>query len=195
MSNYFVGDLHFGGNYRFLDEIREAAFHDRLICENWNSKVTNGDDVWILGDIGRTSAELISTIAQLKGRKHLIKGNHDKLDDLRLRQLFVEVVDYKYLSFSKGGKTYKVVMSHYPIFAWENQHKGAILIYGHTHNTHEDRLFQNSISVLNSYFESERMSGRTDCPEAIAINVGAMKSYMNYCPRAIDELLEMKGRN
>ena len=43
--------------------------------EKWNSKITNGDTVYILGDIAMrgTNEELIALVAQLKGRKVLIK--------------------------------------------------------------------------------------------------------------------------
>lgn len=197
--NYFISDLHFGANYRFDDEIRERRFHDSLICGKWNSTVTNADHVYVLGDIGRTgnnceveyAAQLFAT---LKGTKHLIVGNHDRIDDLRLKTQFAEIVDYKRLRFSECGKSYEVVLSHYPILFWENQHKGAIHLYGHVHNTIEDKLYQCALSeFVNPYFRSEREGGRTDCPEAIAINVGAMRPYMDYCPRAIHELLDMKG--
>ena len=64
------------------------------IIKRWNKKVTNGDDVYILGDIGSRGYQNmhVELIAQLKGRKHLIVGNHDDIKDLRVQQQFVEIV-------------------------------------------------------------------------------------------------------
>ena len=73
---------------------------------------------------------------------------------------------------------------------WNRQHKKNILLYGHTHMTKEDDLFQKSIKTLNNYFKEETDLGRTDCPQCLAINVGCMFPYMNYTPRTLKELLQ-----
>lgn len=195
--NYFISDLHFGCANEWDGR---AIEHDRILIDNWNKVVTNGDDVWILGDIGRTGGraitdELIRKIAVLKGRKHLILGNHDELDDARLRQLFVSVSDYKELKWSEGGRPYSCVMSHYPILMWNGQHKGAILLYGHLHGSEEERIFQQALISLNDFFKSKTAAGRTDCPPAIAINCGAMLSHMDYCPKTITQLMDWERNN
>ena len=90
--NYYISDLHLfcrsqtksGVNYdnRPFENIEEMH---QYILEHWNAKVTNADTVYILGDIalrGRNDA-LIALVAQLKGRKVLIRGNHDVLNDYR----------------------------------------------------------------------------------------------------------------
>ena len=35
-------------------------------------------------------------------------------------------------------------MSHYPLMFYQNQHRGSILLYGHVHNTKEEKLFQDA---------------------------------------------------
>ena len=52
--NYFISDLHLGhknvlkfDNRPFIN-IEE---HDKTIIDNWNSKVNDNDDVYVLGDI------------------------------------------------------------------------------------------------------------------------------------------------
>lgn len=113
----------------------------------WNEKINNGDMVYILGDLSLRGCNdsLIALVAQLKGRKVLIKGNHDSVDDIRYRQLFHEVPDYKELTDCVDGQTYNVVLCHYPILMWNRQHKGAIHLYGHTHNTAE-QFFSRTVS-------------------------------------------------
>lgn len=197
MSNYYIGDLHLfcrsqtqeGVNYdgRPFATVEEM---NNTILERWNSKVNNGDTVCILGDIalrGRSDA-LVALVSQLRGRKILIKGNHDDLSDYRYAKLFEEICDYKELSESFGGKAYKLCLMHYPILMWNGQHKGAILLYAHTHNSVEDTFFQKCISQINA---SEELSLRRHGGQPVrAINVGAMKPYMNYEPRMLQEILK-----
>lgn len=187
--NYYISDLHIGCINSWDNKTLE---HDELLLKNWNAVVTQKDNVYILGDIGREGKRLdndylLSTLALLKGRKHLIRGNHDRLSDSRIAQQFVEITDYKLIKDTFNGRTYDVVLSHYPILMWEKQHKGAILLYGHTHSSLEDKIYINSLQNLNLYFERRRAEGE-ECPPAIAVNVGAMKSYMNWCPQPLNKL-------
>lgn len=193
--NYYISDLHIGC---VNSHDKRTLEHDKLLEDRWNAVITNKDNVYILGDIGRTGSRkdndyLIQKIAVLKGRKHLICGNHDDLRDERLRQLFIDIKDYNEFIDNIDGRSYKVVLSHYPILCWSGQHKGAILLYGHTHNSAEDTIFQVSIATLNEYFEIETEGGRDDCPQCAAYNVGAMKSYIDYCPKTLTQII--KNRN
>ena len=90
--NYYISDLHFGCQNKHDGR---TLNHDKIIKENWNKTITNGDTVYILGDIGREGNNkdneyLCEIISTLKGKKVLIQGNHEKLKDIRLRQLFNE---------------------------------------------------------------------------------------------------------
>lgn len=98
--NYYISDLH-------LFHENSIKFDDRPFCDleemhkgikdKWNSKITNGDTVYILGDVcfrGK-SDDLIAYVSTLKGHKILVKGNHDDVSDYRYQQLFDEICDYK----------------------------------------------------------------------------------------------------
>ena len=193
--NYYISDLHLlnknqtcaGKNYDqrpFIDEAEMSA----CILERWNQKVTNGDTVYIMGDISlKKGDELIGLVAKLKGRKVLLKGNHDDLSDYRYAQLFHEIVDYKEITDTFDGKAYKLCLMHYPILMWNGQHRGTILLYGHTHNSAEDTFFQKCITEMN---DSEELSLRRSGGQKIrAINVGCMMPYMGYEPRTLGEIL------
>ena len=158
------------------------------IKARWNAAVTNGDTVYILGDVAMKgkNEDLIALVAQLKGRKVLIKGNHDDLSDYRYQQLFAEICDYKEIYDSFGGKNYRLVLCHYPILMWNGQHGGAILLYGHTHTTPEDAFFQECIRTMNA----EGGCRHEKDPLFRAINVGCMMPYMDYTPRTLRELLD-----
>lgn len=192
---YYISDLHFGCKNKFEGRTLE---HDQILKDNWNSTITNGDTVYILGDIGREGKNeeneyLCSIISTLKGRKVLVQGNHEKLQDIRLRQLFSEVCDYKEIYDNVGGINYGLVLCHYPILMWKNQHKGWIHLYGHVHNTDEWHVYQKSLEYLNEYFKDKTLKGYTDCPEARAFNVGSM--IQNYVPMTLKQIMELNTQN
>ena len=70
--------------------------------------------------------ELIALVATLKGKKILVKGNHDDVSDYRYKQLFYDICDYREIHDSCGGKNYDLVLCHYPIFSWKGMNKGTI---------------------------------------------------------------------
>ena len=81
---YYISDLPlFHENSIAFDHRPFASLqemHDTIL-KNWNDRVTNGDMVYILGDVSMRGKkeELIAAHAQLKGHKVLIKGNHDDM--------------------------------------------------------------------------------------------------------------------
>ena len=93
---YFTADLHLGheGIIRFcnrpFDSVPEM---DKALILNWNSRVTTRDDIYILGDLFHKNKENAEDILKrLKGRKHLVIGNHDGwLKDIVAEKYFVEV--------------------------------------------------------------------------------------------------------
>ncbi len=190
MSNYYISDLHFGCQNKYEGRTLE---HDKLIINNWNSTITNSDTVYILGDIGRIgnnkdNEHLCQCISVLKGKKVCVLGNHDRdLKDIRLKQLFTEVCDYKEVTDNFDGVCYKVIMSHYPILFWANQHKGVIHLYGHVHMSDEWEVYKQSLQYVNDFFKDKTLKGYTDCPPAVAYNVGCM--LMDYTPKTLKEII------
>ena len=200
MANFYVSDLHiFHKNvlncegsknfdnrpFKTFDEMNQT------ILNNWNSVVGNGDHVYLLGDtLWKENDEAIALISQFKGNLHAIKGNHCRFNDTRYRRLFCEICDYKEVSDNINGKNYNVVLFHYPIMFWNKmrqtnndgstKYKGYnILLYGHTHNTQEEILYQQFLKYVNDNYGYN----------AMAFNVGCMMPYMNYTPRTLEEIL------
>lgn len=188
--NYYISDLHLlhenvlRFDNRPFDTIKKMQ---ETIVSNWNHKVTNGDTVYILGDVSMRGKkeDLISLVATLKGRKVLVKGNHDDVSDYRYQQLYYEIVDYKEIHDAVDGQNYDLVLCHYPIFSWKKMGRGTILLYGHTHDSAEDKYYQNCLEAMNS-----NKCRHTHAKEVRAINVGCMKPWMNYEPQSLKELLE-----
>ena len=89
-------------------------------------------------------------------------------------QLFTEICDYKEVSDNVNGFARNVVLSHYPILIWNNQHKGWLHLYGHLHNSMEWSIYKESLKLLNEYFAYQTMYGRTDCPQVYAYNISCI---------------------
>lgn len=190
--NYYISDIHFGCQNNFEGRTLE---HDQLIIDNWNRTVTNADTVYILGDIGRIGGSkdneyLCRCISVLKGKKILVLGNHDdNLKDIRLRQLFAEIYDYKEIIDNHNGMSHKLVLQHYPILMWNGQHKGWVHLYGHVHMSDEWDAYRHSLKYLNDYFKDKTLKGYRDCPEAKAYNVGA--ALLGWTPRTLKEIIAL----
>ena len=150
--------------------------------------VADGDKIEADPEKAAATKVTAKVLAQFKGKKILVKGNHDDLSDYRYKQLFHEICDYKEVNENFGGKGYKVVLSHYPILMWNGQHHGTILLYGHTHTSVEDQFFQECIRKMNAGGEFALRRRGDSCIRAI--NVGCMHPYMDYEPRSLKELLD-----
>ena len=120
--NFYTADLHFGqesllatGKWKERPFSTLEEMHKDQI-KKWNKKVTNGDDVYVLGDVGSRGYHHMhpELLAQLKGRKHLVLGNHDDVSDLRVRQQFVEIVQTKKLIDPCHGRNQKLLLTHCP---------------------------------------------------------------------------------
>lgn len=190
--NYYISDLHIGCKNKYDGRTLED---DEILVKNWNEKVHNDDTVYILGDIGKlggnTNTEHVCTvISKLKGKRVLVVGNHDRkeLKDNRIKQLFSEICDYKVVSDNFNGINTNLVLSHYPILFWENQHKGWIHLYGHVHTSDEWKIYKGCLSYVNDYFKDKTLKGYTDCPQAKAYNVGAM--LFNNTPMSLKEIVD-----
>ena len=106
---------------------------------------------------------------------------------LSYRQLFSEVCDYKEIRDSIAGKSYELVLCHYPSFSWKHMSRGTILLYGHTHNSPEDEYFQKCLVEMK-----DNDCRHTGDSAIQAYNVGCMKPWMDYEPRSLQEIIKMK---
>lgn len=142
MNTWFIADLHF--NHAKIIEHSHRPFADVLLMNtcminNWNSVVRPEDTVYVLGDIGfLKSTALKGLVSILAGRKHLIRGNHDKaFSDSLLLTVFESVSSYKEISVAADGlEKQKVVMCHYPFARWNRSHYGSWCLHGHSHGTY-----------------------------------------------------------
>ena len=120
MAVYFTADLHFFHEnvIRFANRpFRGAEEMNAALIQNWNNRVSAGDEVYILGDVTLKGAgRAAEVLSQLCGKKYLIRGNHDKFADQASfpKELFVWIRDYAEITV---GNT-PFVLFHYPIGEW-----------------------------------------------------------------------------
>lgn len=169
--NYYIADTHFGHEnvIKFCNRpfLSVEEMNEKLI-ENWNSKITNGDKVYILGDMFYRCDNVEEILVKLKGKKHLILGNHDTwLDKKELHKYFVSID--KYLEINDGKNL--LILSHYPMLSFKRENrKNTFMIHGHIHNDTDIDFFpllKSRVNVLNA---------------GVEIN--------NYMPVTLDELIE-----
>ena len=107
-----------------------------VMTANWNSTVSDSDEVYILGDFAWKNTQGLEMLSQLRGKKYLILGNHDKPTE-EMKACVQWVKDYTVIQDDET----QVVLSHYPIAHWYNQYRGAVHLYGHVHNTKDYQAF------------------------------------------------------
>ena len=133
---YYTADLHLGhaNVIRHCDRpFASADEMDAALVKNWNAKVHRNDTVYIVGDFlfrARKPAE--DYLAELKGRKHLIIGNHDKywMKKVDLAKWFESVSPMLFVN--DGG--HSATLCHYPMMSWPGMSRNGYMIYGHIHN-------------------------------------------------------------
>lgn len=128
---YFIADTHFGHEKVIKYENRpfsDINKMDDIIIENWNNIIEDEDMVFVLGDFSfYDKAKTTDILRKLKGRKTLIKGNHDN-------------ESYKYYMECGFGNVYEYpviidgfwILSHEPVYINENMPYANI--FGHVHS-------------------------------------------------------------
>jgi calcineurin-like phosphoesterase family protein len=173
--NLYISDLHFGHknvikfDYRPFFDVDEM---DQTLIYLWNTRVNNDDDVYIVGDFCyRNGRQEQWYLRQLKGKKHLIVGNHDdKLLKNEEALSYFESID-RIMKLKDEDK--EVVLCHFPLASWEKEHYGSWHIYGHVHGNGREG---DRIEAIDYMLGKEK-----------ALNAGCMIN--NYSPASLNELI------
>lgn len=196
---YFISDLHIGHTNVLAYDNRPFTTieeHDSVIMQKWNAKVTESDDVYILGDIGFANAEKTAEYyKQLHGNKHLILGNHDKMffkksNEKFFKNVFCEVVHYMELYLNKK---HSIVLCHYPMPCFKNSFHGWLHFYGHVHTSFDWNMMEHNKMLIQNLYSKNPEEGGNKTDVCRMYNVGCMIPYMNYEPRSVDEILATDG--
>lgn len=141
--DYATSDLHLShANVIRFDNrpFKDVTEMNEALVRNWNEVVRDEDNIYCIGDFSFGGAEETEKyLRRLNGHKHLILGNHDmdanynikpKLEQV-FKKYFETIAHLKSVTY----KGYMFDMCHYPIEEWHWQHKGKIMLHGHSHNT------------------------------------------------------------
>lgn len=150
MSIFFTADTHFYHKNILNIDLEHRPFNsieemNEVLIKNWNNKVTNKDETYILGDFSFGNKEqTINILNRLNGQKYLIKGNHDKVVKYQeVSNKFAWVKDYYEIKKKQVG--YRIILFHYPIQSWNGKHYGSLHFYGHVHSgSHRDMMIENN---------------------------------------------------
>ncbi|WP_375463012.1 metallophosphoesterase [uncultured Methylobacterium sp.] len=129
---WLIADTHFGhaGSIEHTKRpFRDVAEMDAMLIEAWNAFVRPADTVIFVGDFewGHKPERVAEILGTLKGKKHLVVGNHDRP---RTTTLPWESVQER-LTVHTAGR--RIVCDHYPLRAWPGCFHGALHVYGHVH--------------------------------------------------------------
>ena len=133
---YFISDTHFCHKNiisRCNRPFENVTQMNDALISNWNRVVGKADEIYVLGDFSfrGTVEQTLEILGSLKGKKHLIVGNHDLYLNKQGfdRSAFLSVSHYLELNY----KDARYILFHYPIVEWAHYHRKSVHLYGHLH--------------------------------------------------------------
>ena len=140
MAIFIVSDLHLGHSKDFIYGARgfeTVEDMNEAIIRKWNEVVDDEDEVCILGDLVMGPEVNLQMLRRLKGRLHIVRGNHDgdiRWDFYQELPNVVEVGNSIYFSYDG----YKFLLTHYPTITTRADvmkplKKCLVNLCGHTH--------------------------------------------------------------
>ena len=161
MNIYLISDTHFGhaNIIKYCNRpFKDVSEMNEVIFRNWNSVVSDDDIVYYLGDVGFFNYDkegISNLIIGLKGKKYLIKGNHDRQSNSFYRDLGFEDVFSGRINLNRY-----CVLSHYPLnyFSLINSDTRKLYIHGHIHDSHELNYTRYGLQHINVSVEATKYS-------------------------------------
>ncbi len=157
MSNTFIISDHHFGQSSILDftinnseEKLRPEFHsveemDAIMIERHNAVVNAQDRVYFLGDLCSHNRILDRVMPQMKGRKVLVKGNHDQLKVSQYMKYFDDIRAFDRLD--------TFVVCHVPIHPNSINHKITANIHGHLHKYRVTKTIMKMEHGAPSFFD------------------------------------------
>jgi calcineurin-like phosphoesterase family protein len=111
---------------------------NEVMIERWNSRVTDRDILYHLGDFAwlknRTRKVVEEILIRLNGKKYLCRGNHDSRLIKEFSEFFEDIQESYMLKYNYK----KYFLSHYLHYVWPESHFGIRHLFGHSHGRIND---------------------------------------------------------
>lgn len=194
---YYIADCHFYHRslltkmdcrgFESVDEMNET------MIDKWNTKVRSNDEVIILGDFSLgTAVQTSQVLDRLNGHLFLIRGNHDRFEKDKEYDgsRFGWIKDYEELNDNKR----RVILCHYPIPFYNLQYRvdednnpKTYMLYGHVHNTHDEKLLQHFIDTIRDtvIIGPDGEEHKIPCQM-----INCFCGFSDYTPLTLDEWIE-----
>lgn len=122
--------------------------------QKWNETVEDDDDIYVLGDLMLGDSNNIEFIKQLKGKIHIVLGNHDTANREKMYCELPNVVEIAEVGIRLEYKKHHFILTHYPMLTGnlekESLKQMSLNLYGHTHqltNFYNDMPFVYNVGV------------------------------------------------
>ena len=141
---FFTSDLHLNHSniiHHCDRPFKDSSEMDAEIIRRWNEKIPPTAHVFLLGDVCYGKLSIWENyIKQLNGTIHLIKGNHDYQQGIKLEGLFNSIHDQLEIIINDGNTKQSILLNHYPLLTWAKYERGAWNLYGHYHTSKTHKL-------------------------------------------------------
>lgn len=188
MTIWFTADQHF--NHAGIISFCERPFSlvaemNEYLINQWNECVKTNDTIYVLGDFAFFSkkSSLCPILERLKGKKHLIEGNHDRQNKVSNNTLsFWESIS-PYLEITVQDREawqgrQRITMCHYPMVTWRERQRGGWMLHGHAHGT-----FRNEVRCADCdsliFSDCKRLDVGVDVTNYRPISYEEIKTIMN----------------
>jgi calcineurin-like phosphoesterase family protein len=154
---FLTSDLHFGHDREFVWKVRgydSVQAMNLMQVQKWNETVEDDDDIYVLGDLMLGSTNGIEFIKQLRGKLHIVLGNHDTATREKMYRELPNVVEVAEVGLRLKHNKHHFIMTHYPMMTGnlekESLKQMTLNLYGHTHqltNFFNDMPFMYHVGV------------------------------------------------
>lgn len=154
---YLISDTHFFHDREFIWKVRGFSSEKEMrlkYINEWNNTVHDNDDVYVLGDfcLGNNHEGIINLVQSLKGKIHLIIGNHDTDGKIKLYRECKNIVEIVYATIVVYNKR-RYYLSHYPteVATLESDPDTCMInVHGHLHTKqmfYEDKPYHVNVAT------------------------------------------------
>lgn len=160
---FFTSDLHMGHDREFVWKVRgydSVQAMNLAQVQKWNETIEDDDDIYVLGDLMLGDPNNIEFIKQLKGKIHIVLGNHDTANREKMYRELTNMIEVAEVGIRLQYKKHHFILTHYPMLTGnlekESLKQMTLNLYGHTHqntNFYEDRpyMFHVGVDSHNGY--------------------------------------------